>query len=225
MSSIQSNFQKIQKELEKYSAAKLVAVSKYTSDEKVQELYELGQRDFGENRVPELLQRSQHFPADIRWHFIGNLQSNKIKKLLSIGNLAAIHSVDRMEILEKLAGQNLKNNLEFYLQVNVSGEDEKHGFDSFENLKAAVEFSFSSNFPKMLKLQGLMAMAAIRTDDYLADARVSFEKLREWRDQLVLLFPTLKLDLNMGMSQDYPLALSLGSKVIRVGSTLFQDES
>lgn len=227
-SHIQANYRQIRDDINALRPeAQLLAVSKYTTDENIQTLYACGQRDFGENRVPELLARAQRMPADIRWHFIGNLQSNKIKKLLGLDHLVAIHSVDRLGILEKLIEQaqklNRSNSIDIYLQVNLGQEKEKHGFTEFEQLNQAVELCLGADFPSSLHLAGLMTMAAIRTDHYTEDAGHSFELLGKWRERLIQAHPAVDLKLNMGMSRDYKLALQKGSQLIRVGSTLFKE--
>jgi pyridoxal phosphate enzyme (YggS family) len=220
MSTLEDRYREISQIVSKYTGAKLLAVSKYTSDENIQTIYDLGHRDFGENRVPELLERAQRFPKDIRWHFIGNLQSNKISKLLQLENLVAIHSVDRISLLEKIIKNETDNQIDLYLQVNTSGESAKSGLENTEEvIRAVTVFSRSNHYSFLLK--GLMSMAAIRTEDYLADAKISFEKLIEIRRQVHTEFPELDLELNMGMSRDFQLALDLGSQLIRVGSTLF----
>lgn len=220
MSSLEDRYSKIQHILKSYPKAKLLAVSKYTSDENIQTLYDLGHRDFGENRVPELVERASRFPRDMNWHFIGNIQSNKINKLFQVEGLCAIHSIDRISILEKILRSQPIRKIDLYLQVNTSGESEKAGFEKIsEVIEAIKKFKASKN--NSFQLKGLMTMAAIRTDDYLSDARLSFEKLVEMRKQIQSQFPDLDFELNMGMSRDYQLALELGSQLIRVGSTLF----
>lgn len=221
--SLDSNAQKIKENYQKISSvlgkAKLLAVTKYTSDENVNTLYRLGHRDFGENRVEELSKRASHFPLDINWHFIGNLQSNKLKKLFSISNLRVIHSIDRISLLEKII--EIDPACEFYLQFNASGEKEKNGFISIESLKEAIDI-YRKARPKCLKLVGLMTMAAIRTDQYEDDAKSSFTKLANIKKQIESEYPDLFLNLNMGMSQDYQLAIEAGSDLVRVGSALFE---
>lgn len=213
---IKKNYQNI---LSNLGHAKLLAVTKYTIDENINHLYQLGHRDFGENRVDELSNRSNKFPYDIRWHFIGNLQSNKLKKLCEIKNLFSIHSVDRQSILEKLI--KINPDCEFYLQFNTGGESEKNGFRSYEELKQAIEY-FVMSKTSHLKLAGLMTMAAIRTEDYDSDAKKCFELLSQIKERAKNDFPNLELKLNMGMSRDYQLAIQSGSDLVRVGSALYE---
>lgn len=213
---IKNNYQKI---ISNLGPAKLLAVTKYTSDENIDHLYQLGHRDFGENRVDELSIRSAKFPKDIRWHFIGNLQSNKLKKLCEIEGLHSIHSVDRQSILEKLI--KINPNSEIYLQFNAGGESEKNGFKSYDDLKLAIK-CFVNAGASHLKFAGLMTMAAIRTDDYDSDAKKSFELLSQIKEQARNDFPNLDFKLNMGMSRDYQLAIQCGSELVRVGSALYE---
>ena len=149
MESLEERYFFIQEELKAYSQAKLIAVSKYTPDKNIHKLYEMEQRDFGESRIPSLQERSVKLPKEIRWHFIGNLQSNKIKKLLQVKGLYAIHSVDRISILEKLLNSKCEQRIDLYLQVKTAEEKEKSGFETYEDLSNAIELfkkSEHSNF-------------------------------------------------------------------------------
>ena len=187
----------------------LVAVSKNQSLQKIIELYNQGQRDFGENKIQEIFGKAQALPNDIRWHMIGQVQRNKLSKLLSIPNLVAIHSVDRLALLEELIKSQV--NCDLYLQVNTSGEKEKSGFKNFEQLEGAYQLSH-----KNVCIKGLMTIGAIRSEDFERDANLCFSKLKKMRDKL-----NPKLKLSMGMSQDYKIALKHGSTCVRIGSALF----
>ena len=202
----------------------LVAVSKYSPIEDVALAYEVGQKDFGENRVQDLKEKadyfSEHNHKDVRWHFIGGLQSNKVKELLKIPNLWAIHSVSSKKILEELLKRELEfqgTELKLFFQLNTSHEDEKSGFETVDELKEAID-ELSSHKDSKLKVYGLMTMGAIRTDNFEESAIKSFKNLKEVRKILGL--PDLKL--SMGMSQDYKLALKEGADFIRVGSLIFK---
>ena len=227
VSSLAFRYDKILKELGD-SKATLVAVSKYTSDENIIELYDLGHRDFGENRVKEFCERAERLEQrcpEIRWHFIGNLQRNKVTKLLSVEGLVAIHSVDRLSLLQKILIHQYDDDsrIDLYFQINTSGESQKAGMDGTMDIIACYEYFREKQNPHF-KFAGLMTMAAIRTQSYEQDARESFRSLEAIRHQVVSLYPEIKkLKLNMGMSKDYKLAIEEGSHLIRVGSSLFNE--
>lgn len=209
---LELNWQSLLDEIQQ--RARLLVVSKMQKIAEIRYLYELGQRDFGENRVQDLeakVEALKDLPG-IRWHLIGNLQSNKIPKLNQIPGLTAIHSVGSLELLEKLQA-GLKVPMGIFLQVNTSGEDEKSGFESLEEVLAAARVVQAP-----LRLQGLMTMATIRTDDVEGEARRCFNQLRSMRDEL-----DSSLELSMGMSGDYSIALAAATTWVRVGSKVFQD--
>jgi len=205
---------------------KLIAVTKYYPMEDIIFLYKAGHRDFGESRVKELLEKSNNANArgmsDIVWHFIGNLQSNKINQLLQVNNLKFIHSINSLKLLEELVkkdNQFVGNKLSFFLQVNTSLEEEKSGFESEEELTNAIRY-FLDYSPVKYQLKGLMTMGKFRTDDLEGDARICFQKLRKIKGQMEKIFSGLFLELSMGMSQDYKIAITEQSNFIRVGSAL-----
>lgn len=218
---IQKNLNKINLDIAKYKqvdAVTLVAVTKYGDYSDVERLYELGHRDFGENRV-EALEEKQGFVnrlghKDLRWHFIGNLQSNKIERLMKIDNLVAIHSIIKFDHLTKIS-KHQKHPLDIFIQINTSHEDEKSGLESYEELQDFYSKFKAANFQK-LKLKGLMTMGKIRTDDIQASAKFCFNTLSTMRNNL-----DPKLSLSMGMSSDYNYALENGADYLRIGSTLF----
>ncbi|MBZ4187300.1 YggS family pyridoxal phosphate-dependent enzyme [Niabella beijingensis] len=205
------------------AGAVLVAVSKVKPVSDIKALYDLGQRDFGENYVQELVEKQALLPGDIRWHFIGHLQSNKVKYIAPFVHL--IHGVDSFKLLEEIDKQAAKNNrvIDCLLQVHVAQEATKFGFDSEE---VVLLLDTIDKYKQLNKLQhvnicGLMAMASF-TDDLeklkqeFATMKALSEKNAERR--------TLKVKpetLSMGMSGDYELALEYGSTMIRVGSLLF----
>lgn len=201
----------------------LMIVSKTRSQAEIQAYYDLGHRDFGENRVQELQEKSQALQTtcpDIRWHMIGNLQSKKINDLFSIKNLFAIHSVHDQELLDKLihAEDRLSHPVEIYLQFNTSKEAEKSGFETYTQLRMAADSALKS---KNLRLAGVMTMGTLRTDNFERDAGRCFQDLRVEREKLEAEF-NLKLKASMGMSQDYKIALREGSNCIRLGTMMFQ---
>lgn len=198
-------------------------VSKTRSLEEIQTYYDLGQRDFGENRVQELSEKAEILKErcpEIRWHMIGHLQSNKVNQLFRVPHLWAVHSVDDLELLEKIlnAESRLKQELRIFLQFNTSKEEEKSGFEDYQGLKSAA-----LKFPNecKVKLQGLMTMGTLRTEDRDKEARRCFHKLFEIKEKLMSEL-SLKLETSMGMSQDYQIALSEKSNWIRLGTMMFE---
>lgn len=192
----------------------LVAVSKKQPIELIQQAYDLGIRDFGENYVQELTEKREQLPSDIRWHFIGPLQSNKIKLL---GEVALIHSVDRLSLCEELAKKSVASgSREVLVQVNLSNEVTKHGF-SADGLKDSLATMSSL---KGIKLRGLMTMPPPVTSP--EQNRVYFRQLRECAAGLERhLIPPIAL--SMGMSDDFEVAIEEGATHIRVGTLLFGD--
>lgn len=202
----------------------LVAVSKYSPVEDVLEAYSYGQLDFGENRVSELKAKADAFNEKkldkVRWHFIGGLQTNKVKELLKVPNLYAIHSIGSKKLVEELIKREADfsgSELKLFFQLNTSHEDEKSGFETVEELKEAIELMKSHQSSKF-KVFGLMTMGAIRTEDFEVSAIMSFRELKRARESMNM--PELKL--SMGMSQDYKIALKEGADFIRVGSLIFR---
>ena len=202
--------------------AHLLIVSKRRSEDEIRAYYQLGHRDFGENRVQELLEKAEHLKAscpEIRWHMIGNLQSNKINQLFSTPHLWAIHSVDNKDLLEKLlkAESKLNSPLNIFLQFNTSKEEEKSGFEDYSALKDAVGII---PIQSQIKLCGLMTMGTLRTENFEAEARRCFQELNQLKERLTI-DSGRPLQTSMGMSQDYQIALQENSHWIRLGSLLF----
>ena len=197
----------------------LVAVSKTKTVEDILELYALGQKDFGENYVQELLEKQAKLPADIRWHFIGHLQSNKVKLIVPFIHL--IHSVDSFKLLNEINKQSQKNNrvTNCLLQVHIAEEETKFGFDEKE-LDETIS-KYANMQMKNVEVKGLMGMASF-TDD-LNKVRNEFKYLRSLFDNYnKLQITNHKLQtLSMGMSSDYKIAIEEGSNMVRIGSLLF----
>ena len=189
----------------------LIAVSKMKPVEDIQELYDLGQRDFGENYVQELMDKQALLPADIRWHFVGHLQSNKIKYIASFIHL--IQSVDSISLLKEIDKQAGKHNrkINCLLQVHIADEQTKFGFEEGEVLNIQPEEY------KNVTICGLMGMATFTEDK---DQIISeFEKLNTLYAKIQ---PSLSENImSMGMSDDYGIAISCGSNMVRIGSMLF----
>lgn len=219
-SDLQKNIEVILSEI-KSSKAKLLIVSKNQTLDDIRSLYDLGFRDFGENKVQELLEKSQKLQdlKELRWHFIGHLQTNKINKLAEVKNLVSIHSVDSIELFKKLvvSFKNHAQKLGLFLQFNTSGEVEKFGFDPEEDLSPII---LAIDLTQQVYVQGLMTMGTYRTDHPLEEARKCFQKLKDIRQELSQK-TKLSLELSMGMSGDYVLAAQMESDWVRVGSKIF----
>ncbi|MCE2713485.1 MAG: YggS family pyridoxal phosphate-dependent enzyme [Cryomorphaceae bacterium] len=198
----------------------LVAVSKTKPVSAILEAYDLGQRDFGENKVQELVDKYEQLPKDIRWHLIGHLQSNKVKYIAPFVHL--IHSVDSLKLLKEINKQGAKNHrtIDCLLQFHIAQEETKFGL----NLAEAIELLESEDFKSFnhVRICGVMGMASFTED---------FELIRTEFRTLKGNYSTLKerffndsnyfKELSFGMSSDYSLAIEEGSTMIRVGSTLF----
>lgn len=198
--------------------ATLVAVSKTKPVEAIKELYDLGHRDFGENYVQELTEKEAQLPKDIRWHFIGHLQSNKLKFVAPFVHL--IHGVDSVKLLKEVNKQAAKagGTIDVLLQVHIAQEETKFGFGEEElNTNFLNELHELNN----TRIAGLMGMASFTEN--MAQVRSEFKKLKRIFDRHAHL-PTANgqlQTLSMGMSADYKIALEEGSNLIRIGSLLF----
>jgi hypothetical protein len=187
--------------LDQVGEATLVVVTKNHSIDEIMQVYNEGCRDFGENRLQEALPKIEALPKDIRWHFIGSLQRNKVNKVVE--NFSFIHSIDSLPLAEKIAATGKK--IPCFLEVNTSGETSKHGFTIEECEK----------LPKMegIEIVGLMTMAPLTDDKRVI--RSCFSKLRLLKEKLGLKF------LSMGMSHDWRIALEEGATHLRIGSAIF----
>jgi pyridoxal phosphate enzyme (YggS family) len=211
-------YQKITEELRSRSVT-LVAVSKTKPVEDIQELYDLGHRDFGENYVQELVEKAEQLPKDIRWHFIGHLQSNKVKYIAPFIHL--IHVVDSLKLLQEINKQALKNNrvIDCLLQVYIAKEETKFGLD--ENELNMLISQFGGLELKNVKVIGIMGMASFSENRDVV--RSEFQYLKTLFDKYASLpTPDSRLTtLSMGMSSDYKIAIEEGSTMVRIGSLLF----
>ncbi len=199
----------------------LVAVSKTKPIEDIKELYNLGQRDFGENYVQELTEKHAQLPNDIRWHFIGHLQSNKVKFIAPFVQL--IHAVESLKLLKEINKQAEKNNraIDCLLQVHISQEETKFGFSEKELSEFFNTNSSELNELKNVRIVGLMGMGSL-TDD-MNKVRSEFKFLRilfEKFSKLSIANCQLQI-LSMGMTSDYKVALEEGSTMVRIGSLIF----
>ena len=195
----------------------LVAVSKIKPASDVQKMYDMGQRDFGENYVQELVEKQAQLPTDILWHFIGHLQSNKVKYIAPFVHL--IQSVDSEKLLKEIDKQAAKNNrkINVLLQMHIAEEQTKFGLDEQELMNLDI------NLYPNVNIAGLMGMATFTEDK---------EKVKREFEQLQSFYKNFeeakKVELNtlsMGMSDDYELAINCGSNMIRIGSLLFGKRS
>ncbi len=195
---------------------RLVAVSKTFGVDAIRMVYDFGIRDFGENKVQELLEKRERLPSDIEWHMIGRLQTNKIKEV--IGKVALIHSLDRLELFKKMDSELRKKNgkQECLLQVNISGEASKAGFAPDK-----IDY-FLNQIPidSAVKIVGVMTMAPLTQDvdairKIFRAAKNIFEDLKRTHAQLDWKY------LSMGMSGDYEIAVEEGSNMVRIGTALF----
>lgn len=193
----------------------LVAVSKLKSTEDILDLYQLGQKDFGENYVQELVAKYEVLPKDIRWHFIGHMQSNKVKYIAPFVHL--IHGVDSEKLLKEINKQAIKNNrtIQVLLQMHIAQEETKFGMDEAE-LKAIVEVA---HLYPAVKIMGLMGMASFSEDE--VKIRNEFKQLKTWFDKYADAPAVDFKYLSMGMSGDFSIAIEEGSNMIRIGSLLF----
>ena len=198
----------------------LVAVSKTKPNELINQAYLAGQIDFGENYVQELVDKHQELPKDIRWHFIGHLQTNKVKLIAPFVNL--IHGVDSLKLLEEINKQAQKNNriINCLLQIYIAQEDSKFGL-SFEECKELLQSNSYLNL-KNISVVGFMAMASNTEDN--EQIKKEFLSLKKFHESMV----TIQLPLNIlsfGMSSDYQLAIECGSNMIRIGSSIFGERN
>lgn len=211
-------YKEISNELQSESVV-LVAVSKIKPVADIKALYDLGQRDFGENYVQELVEKQPQLPADIRWHFIGHLQSNKVKYIASFVHL--IHGVDSFSALKEINKQAAKHSrvIDVLLQVHIAQEETKFGLNENE-LSALVKEFREAGFTRV-RIRGLMGMASFSDDETAVAAE--FRQLKSLYDQYAgIETANFSFDtLSMGMSGDYRLAIENGSNMVRIGSLLF----
>lgn len=194
----------------------LIAVSKTKPNELIMEAYEAGHRDFGENYVQELIQKQKELPSDIRWHFIGHLQSNKVKMIVPFVYL--IHGVDSVKLLKEINKESVKLNkvTSCLLQIYIASEESKFGLDVDE----CRAFLKSEDFTQMknIQIKGFMGMASNTND--MEKVASEFRLIKSLGAE----FPQYDI-LSFGMSGDYQLAIQEGSTMIRVGSLIFGERN
>ncbi len=215
--SIADNIRELHCELP--DGVRLVAVSKFHPVEALRQAYDAGQRLFGESRVQELLQKIPQMPADVQWHFIGHLQTNKVHQL--IGRTALIESVDSERLLELIDRKSAEAGVvtRVLMQVHVAREETKFGFlpdEIFDYFRARKFESLQATH-----ICGIMGMASNSDDKHLVEH--DFMRIREVYDEVLRIAPDLVgFDtLSMGMSGDWPLAVKQGSNLVRVGTAIF----
>lgn len=215
---ISDTLQALQNELP--AEVRLVAVSKFHPIEMLKEAYNAGQRIFGESRVQELVQKVPQMPSDVEWHFIGHLQRNKVKQIVPF--ITLIHSIDSIELLREVERQAALANrtISCLLELHVAQEVSKFGFTP----QTLFDMLHSNEWHKMEHIQfcGLMCMATntddtseIRQEFHLAKQTFLEAKRRFFADT-----PSFK-ELSMGMTDDYPIAISEGATMVRIGSKIF----
>ena len=214
--SVENNIKYFKEELP--STIKLVAVSKFKPDNLILEAYNAGQRDFGENRPQELSAKMERLPTDIRWHFIGRLQSNKIKMI--IDKVYLIHSVDSFKLISEISKEATKRGLEpsILIQQHISDEDSKQGFSDSE-MDEAIELALGFG---NIKLRGIMGMASLtensdKVRDEFSRLKSTFERLKS----KYFLDDAEFCEISMGMSGDYRIAAEEGSTIVRIGTSIF----
>ena len=202
------------------SAVKLVAVSKFHPVSRLMEAYEAGQRVFGENRPQELAQKVPQMPSDVEWHFIGHLQTNKLKLVLPYVSL--VQSVDSLHLLEAIDkwGTDNGKTVDVLLELHLGAEETKHGF-SEEEILAVIEAGVKPPLENV-RIRGLMGMATNTEDEGVIEADFAriealFQRIRAEHPELRDTFT----ELSIGMSGDWPIAVRHGATMVRIGTDIF----
>lgn len=205
---IKENYEQVKNEAG--SDVNILAVTKYHTVEQTLEAYKAGVRNFGENRVEGFLEKRKALPADAEVHFIGTMQSRKVKDVIE--NLHYLHSLERESVAKKIE-QTASHVVNCFIQVNISDESSKQGLQP----SAVEEFLDSLSGYKYVKVIGLMTMAPHTKD--ISVIENTFSGLKDLRDTLIKTYPDVK-ELSMGMSNDYALAIKNGATYIRIGSKI-----
>ena len=203
----------------------LVCVSKFHANEAIMQAYDCGERDFGESRVQELLPKYEALPKDIHWHFIGHLQTNKVKQIVPFVHM--IHSVDTLRLLETInrEAEKIGRRVKVLLEVHVAKEETKSGFTPEELLQLISNLSTNNLYP-WVEICGVMGMAT-NTDDQ-NEWRRCFREIKSLASHLSPIAQRASHSsqserpiISMGMSDDYLVAIEEGSNMVRIGSTIF----
>lgn len=222
MSNIRSNIEYVNEQIAKANSvnntnARLIAVSKTKPVEMLKEAYDAGIRDFGENKVQEIIEKYDQLPNDIRWHMIGHLQTNKVKYIAD--KVFMIHSIESVKLAEEVSKRAISHNrtIPVLIEVNIGNEESKFGL----NLEQVEDFILSIHELTGIKICGLMCVAPYT--DNAEDNRIYFKKLKQLSvDIMSKNIDNVSMDiLSMGMSGDYVIALEEGATYVRVGTVLF----
>lgn len=215
---IQANLKEVLTSLP--TQVKLVAVSKFHPNESIEQAYRAGQRIFGESKVQELTGKYETLPKDIEWHFIGHLQTNKVKYIAPY--IAMIHAVDSYKLLAEIDKQAAKNDrvIPCLLEIHIAQEESKYGF-TFQECREMLEAGEWKNLTHIC-IAGLMGMATFTEDE--TEIKREFDSLKQFFNEIKQNYfadrDTFR-EISMGMSHDYPLAIEAGSTLVRVGSKIF----
>lgn len=215
---IQANLKEVLTSLP--AQVKLVAVSKFHPNESIEQAYRAGQRIFGESKVQELTGKYETLPKDIEWHFIGHLQTNKVKYIAPY--IAMIHAVDSYKLLAEIDKQVAKNGrvIPCLLEIHIAQEESKYGF-TFQECREMLEAGEWKNLTHIC-IAGLMGMATFTEDE--TEIKREFDSLKQFFNEIKQNYfadrDTFR-EISMGMSHDYPLAIEAGSTLVRVGSKIF----
>lgn len=215
---IQANLKEVLTSLP--AQVKLVAVSKFHPNESIEQAYRAGQRIFGESKVQELIGKYETLPKDIEWHFIGHLQTNKVKYIAPY--IAMIHAVDSYKLLAEIDKQAAKNGrvIPCLLEIHIAQEESKYGF-TFQECREMLEAGEWKNLTHIC-IAGLMGMATFTEDE--TEIKREFDSLKQFFNEIKQNYfadrETFR-EISMGMSHDYPLAIEAGSTLVRVGSKIF----
>lgn len=214
MSYVEENIKRIQKE--KTDNVHLIAVSKTRSIDEMEVAYSIGIRDFGENKVQELVNKIDNFHDDVRWHLIGHLQKNKVKYI--VGKVFLIHSLDSIELLNEIEKRYSQVNsvANCLIQINIGREETKSGID-LEEYPLLIE---ACEKCRNVKIRGLMAIIPIGNEE---SCKMYFKKMKEiWDDEKSKQYTNISMEyLSMGMTGDYKIAMNEGSNMIRIGEGIF----
>lgn len=204
--------------LEDIQPATLVAATKYVDEKEIEALEKCGCLYYGENRVQAFLDKYEKYHGKGHWHFIGTLQSNKVKYI--IDKVELIHSINTLKLIEEVEKQAKKHDIQIHilLEVNIADEESKQGFDK-NQIREAMNLCLQC--PHII-VDGLMMMAP---NIEVEATRIYFKKTKQLLDELKIEYPNYPLkELSMGMSQDYKVALEEGATIVRIGRALFKDE-
>lgn len=218
MKNISQEIEKIKNELPQ--SVQLVAVSKFHPVEKLMQAYSSGQRAFGESRAQEIVAKYSMMPEDVQWHFIGHLQTNKVKQIVPCVSL--IHSIDSVKLLKAVndEAQKINKKIKVLLQIHVAQEETKYGFAPNEIVELAKNGTFDGY--ENVAICGIMTMAT-NTDDEAKireDFAVARSVFNQLKNEIFVANPDFK-ELSMGMSDDYKIAMEYGATLVRIGTTIF----